>query len=293
MAQGSIQDRWSTWLLQTRFAGDPERKRAFEEYLFPVRDRVLANADVQKGDVLLDIGAGDGLIAFGALPLVGAEGKVIFADLSQVLLDHARFLAEQMNLLDRVGFACLSADDLKSIPEASVDVVTTRSVLIYVPQKEETFREFYRVLKPGGRVSIFEPINRFSWPWLAGTYLGIDVQSIESTAAKLRTLYERLQPVEADPMLHFDERDLVRHAEQAGFSEVHLEYRVTIQPNKPSRWEHVLHSSGNPDIPTLREAIDQTLTLPEAELFEGYMRPRIEAGAGVLREAVAYLWATK
>jgi hypothetical protein len=42
-------DRWSTWLLHTRFAGDPERKRAFEEFLFPVRDRVLANAAVAGG----------------------------------------------------------------------------------------------------------------------------------------------------------------------------------------------------------------------------------------------------
>jgi hypothetical protein len=49
MEQNSVQDRWSTWLLHTRFAGDPERQRAFEEYLFPVRDRILANAGVRDG----------------------------------------------------------------------------------------------------------------------------------------------------------------------------------------------------------------------------------------------------
>jgi ubiquinone/menaquinone biosynthesis C-methylase UbiE len=112
MVESSVQDRWSTWLLQTRFAGDPERKKVFEEYLFPVRDRVLANADVADGDVLLDVGAGDGLIAFAALPLVGASGKVIFSDVSQDLLDHAQALAEQMDVLDRVDFVRVSADDL-------------------------------------------------------------------------------------------------------------------------------------------------------------------------------------
>ena len=43
--------------------------------------------------------------------------------------------------------------------DGSVDVVTTRSVLIYVKDKAAALREFYRVLKPGGRVSLFEPIN--------------------------------------------------------------------------------------------------------------------------------------
>jgi len=49
------------------------------------------------------------------------------------------------------------ADDLAAIPDASVDVVTTRSVLIYVRDKRRAFGEFARVLRPGGWISIFEP----------------------------------------------------------------------------------------------------------------------------------------
>jgi ubiquinone/menaquinone biosynthesis C-methylase UbiE len=46
-------------------------------------------------------------------------------------------------------------------PSASVDVVTTRSVLIYVKDRARAFAEFARVLRPGGRTSLYEPINRF------------------------------------------------------------------------------------------------------------------------------------
>ena len=53
-----------------------------------IRDQVLAHAQVTAGDVVLDIGAGDGLIPFGALPLVGEQGKVIISDISADLLEH-------------------------------------------------------------------------------------------------------------------------------------------------------------------------------------------------------------
>lgn len=293
MTEQQTQDRWTRWLLETRFAGDPERKKAFEEYLFPVRERVLANAKVAEGDVLLDVGAGDGLIAFGALPLVGETGKVIFSDISQDLLTHSRDLAEQLGVLDRVEFLQASADDLSALPDASVDVVTTRSVLIYVERKQQAFDEFFRVLRPGGRLSVFEPINRFHYPEPQGAYLGLDVRPVWRIAAKVRALYERLQPGDTDPMLNFDERDLLAHAEAVGFDEFHLGYEAAVRPKKSTTWEHFYRSSGNPNIPSLQEAISKTLTPSEAEEFVAYLRPRVEASEGIQREAVAYLWALK
>jgi arsenite methyltransferase len=293
MTDKQVQDQWAKWLLQTRFGGYPEGKKVILESLFRVRDRVLANAPVSEGDVLLDVGAGDGLIAFGALPLVGETGKVIFSDISQDLLDHSRGLTEQLGAPDRVEFLRAPADDLSALSDGSVDIVTTRSVLIYVDRKREAFREFFRILRAGGRLSIFEPINRFPLPAPSNVFMGIDVSPVQRIAEKVGAHYARLQPLESDPMLDFDERDLLAHAEAAGFAEIHLQYEAWIKPREPKRWERVLHSSGNPKIPTLQEAMNQTLTAKEADEFVAYLRPRVEAGAGIEREAVAYLWAIK
>jgi hypothetical protein len=55
------------WLLHRRDGDDPEQRAKVMEYLGPVRDRVLDNARIGERDMLLDVGAGDGLIASTAL----------------------------------------------------------------------------------------------------------------------------------------------------------------------------------------------------------------------------------
>lgn len=298
----SAQDQWAQWLLQRRFGGDPQRLQAMLEVLSTWRDRILQNARLAPGERLLDVGCGDGLIAFEALDRVGPHGKVIFSDLSQDLLDHCSSLAHQMQLLDRCQFIQASADDLRMIDSQSVDVVTTRSVLIYVQRKQQAFDEFSRVLKPHGRLSIFEPINRFYYPEPPHLFLGYDVTPIQEIAGKVRAVFERIRERENRPMLDFDERDLLAYAEQAGFAEIHLELHIEMKqprpidqtdPTKKSRWEGVLKSAGNPLNPTLEEAITQALTPDEAEQFTSYLRPLIETMSGKEQQAVAYLWAEK
>jgi arsenite methyltransferase len=61
-------DRWHRWLLDLRFGGDAAyAEKILRDSLYPVRDAVLDKARLRPGDTLLDVGAGDGLIAFGAL----------------------------------------------------------------------------------------------------------------------------------------------------------------------------------------------------------------------------------
>ena len=298
----SSQDQWTQWLLHRRFGGDQQHGQAMLKELSACRDRILDHATITKGEIVLDVGCGDGLIAFGALDRVGEEGLVIFSDLSQDLLDHCRFLAEPLQVLDRCRFVRASAEDLAAIASGSVDVVTTRSVLIYVQAKQQAFHELYRVLKPGGRLSIFEPINRFCYPEPPHMFLGYDVTPIEEIACKVRAVFERIHEPASSPLLNFDERDLLTFAERAGFAAIHLELQATVKQPKPldsndetcrPTWETLLKSSGNPLSPTLEEALAQALLPHEVEQFTAYLRPLVETMQGYERQAVAYLWAVK
>ncbi len=291
---GAERDKWAAWVLERSHAGDAVQKERSFEHLRPIRDRVLANAGIEDGDVVLDVGTGDGLIGFAALPLVGS-GHVIFSDLSPALLDACRVAAEALGVADRARFVQTSADDLSPVSASTVDVVTTRSVLIYVDDKAGAFREFHRVLRPGGRVSIFEPINNY-FPWDSTEFWGFDTAPVRDLVEKIWA-YEGWggDEDEDDPMMNFDERDLFRHAEEAGFAEVHLELAVDVGPGSwwETSWDVLLGIAPNPNAHTLGESISGALTLEEASRFEAYLRPLVEAGGSTDRSAFAYLWAVK
>ncbi len=288
-------DRWHRWLLNVRHGGDAKaRERDLAEFLYPVRDKVLDGAELRPDDTMLDVGVGDGLIAFGALDRLGPAGRVIFSDISADLLDHCRQVAEATGVLDQCSFVQAAADSLDGIADESVDVVTTRSVLIYVKDKASAFREFYRVLRPGGRISLFEPINVLMSGYGPDRFCGYDVGPVASLAAKVGALYESIQPPGEDPMGDFDERDLLRHAENAGFPVVDLDMHLGVKnTRKPVPWDRFLRSSGNPLIPPYGEAFDRTLSPDEIDEFTAHLRPLVESGAGQDRTAFAYLTAAK
>ena len=294
MAEAAL-DRWAAWILERRFGGDPEQAdRALRE-LGRVRERVLEGAAIQEGDVVLDVGAGDGLIAFGALPLVGKRGKVIFADVSQDLLDVSRGLANELEESERCEFVLARAEDLEPVADESVDVVTTRSVVIYVKEKQRAFEEFHRVLKPGGRLSIFEPINSFGFPELEDRYFGFDVSPVADLAAKVKRTEEKL--ADDRTLVDFDERDLIAFADRAGFRTIELTYEAGVEHGARPHWladvswDTFLRIAPNPLAPTLAEMVDEALTPEEAKRFFGHLKPLYEGRKGTSRNAVAYLQA--
>jgi len=289
-----IQDQWANWILDRRHGGDRDRQQSIIEFLTPIRDRVLKHAQLNPDDVVLDIGTGDGLIGFGALDQLGERGRVIFSDISTDLLDRCRELAVELDVAEQCRFVEAAAEDLSVLDDDAVDVVTLRSVLIYVADKPQAFREFQRVLRPGGRLSIFEPINSFNYPAPPGKFAGYDLTPVRDLAEKVKAVFTRHQPPDADPMLDVDERDLLAFGEGAGFAEVHMRYEVDIEAVKePMAWETFLHTSANPTIPTFEEAMREALTERELDQLTHYLKPLVESGRGESRGARVYLWACR
>jgi arsenite methyltransferase len=285
-------DKWAEWVLDRGHGGLAEDERPDLDYLRPIRDRVLDNAAIREGDTLLDVGAGGGLIAFAALDRVGDRGNVIFSDVSQPLLDHCRSVAEREGILDRTSFVRASAEDLP-IPDEGADVVTTRSVLIYVSRKDAAFSEFHRVLRPGGRLSIFEPINRY-FEMRDDDFWGFDASPVRALVAKMNA-YEGWDVInEDDPMMNFGERDLFGLAGAAGFDEVNVELVLDRKRGGWVKdWDSLLKTSPNPNAHTVEEIIAGALSSEEAARFESHMRPLVDEGRGVMESAFAFLRAVK
>jgi arsenite methyltransferase len=295
------EDCWALWIRQRRQGGIDLPPDLLKD-LRRRRDSVLDRAALQPGDVVLDVGCGDGLIGFGALDRVGPKGYVIFSDISPDLV--ARCQAEFPSpagwgrqgggsLLDHCRFVVNAADDLVDISDASVDVVTTRSVLIYVDRKDRAFAEFFRVLRPGGRISIGEPINRFSSPEPRGRFLGYDVMPVVEIADKLEAFFDREERPKIDAMMDFDERDLIAIAERTGFGDIHLDLQADIKAPRAKDWNRFVRSAGNPLSPTLEEAMNASLTPEERDRFTAHLEPLVESGTGTERRAFAYLSAKR
>src|SRR5262249_30729657 len=254
----------------------------------PIRDELLDLAAVGPADVLLDVGCGDGLIGLAALD---RGARVIFSDISQACLDDCRAIAG-----DAAEYHLAAATELGDVV---ADVVTTRSVLIYVADKRRAFTEFFRVLRPGGRLAIFEPINRFGLEERRANWGFRDVRGIEDLLSRVVAEVDRVQDASGGlaPMVDFDERDLLALAEEAGFVDLRLTFIAEVEATLewvPRDWDAFVDSAPNPLAPTMREAMSAALAEDEIDRLTAVLRPQVEEGRlGPARFARAFLSARK
>jgi len=290
-------DPWAEWLIRGRDAHlEGDQLQAQCSQLHQIRDRVLAGARIREGDSVLDVGAGTGLVSLGAAASAGPAGRVLAVDISLPALTRCRSEAGAAGL---AAVRCAAGDATRlPLADSSLDVALARSVLIYIPDKQAAVTEMYRVLRPGGRVSVFEPVNsaaaRLQLPGELGCQPGGPVPGQlraqhEQVTAAFRALSRRWHP-----MMDFDERDLVRAFAVAGFEAVGVEYEILVTrlPGTAEQARRFLDARGNPTAPTWIEAAMHALG-PGAG---AYLQAYVSSQEGRVRtdvHAFAFLTASK
>lgn len=116
----------------------------------------VAIAALKEGQTVLDLGSGGGFDVFQAGQAVKAAGRVIGVDMTPEMLAKARKNSDfyqQSTGLDNVEFRLGEIEHLP-VADNCIDVVLSNCVINLSPDKPQVWREVFRVLKPGGKVSV-------------------------------------------------------------------------------------------------------------------------------------------
>lgn len=117
----------------------------------------FALGEIRKGEAVLDIGCGAGFDLLIASRMTGPAGHVYGIDITHEMIDKCR---RYLSLTGAANFDVQLASS-ENIPydDESFDVIISNGVINLSPDKEKSFKEIYRVLRPGGRLQFADIVS--------------------------------------------------------------------------------------------------------------------------------------
>jgi arsenite methyltransferase len=112
----------------------------------------VALALLKEGDTVLDLGSGANFDCFLAADRVGKRGKVLGVDMTAEMLERARENGRKGNY----GNVEFRLGEIENLPvgDNEVDVIISNCVINPSPDKKSVFREAFRALRSGGRLTV-------------------------------------------------------------------------------------------------------------------------------------------
>src|SRR5947208_1269878 len=110
-------------------------------------------AQLQPREVVLDIGSGGGIDSILAARRVGPEGRVVGLDILDEMCERGRVHAAEAGV---DGWTEFRRGEMERVPlsDGSIDVVISNGVMNLSARKSRALAEIFRVLRPGGRISM-------------------------------------------------------------------------------------------------------------------------------------------
>ncbi|MGD8640113.1 MAG: methyltransferase domain-containing protein [Gammaproteobacteria bacterium] len=119
-------------------------------------------ANLQKNDLVVDLGSGSGMDSFIASNKVGFYGNVIGIDMTDEQRNKANYLRDNGNFCN-VSYKKAYIDDT-GLPGSLYHAVISNGVINLAADKLAVFKEAYRILRPGGKLALSDIVTEKPLP---------------------------------------------------------------------------------------------------------------------------------
>ena len=138
---------------------------------------LIQQARLKQEDVVLDVGCGNGHHLFYIVPSIKYG---IGVDFSRNMIESAQKALKTSPHAHKLQFQVDKAQNLTTVAKNSINLVMCVGSFEHMLEKEEVIQQFYRVLKPGGRLLLMTPNGKYFWYRVIAPLFRYDIRHLST-----------------------------------------------------------------------------------------------------------------